>query len=125
MTDEIVAKPHVGFIGLGNMGIRIARRLLDAGYPLGVHNRTADRARPLVDRGAQFYASATELAHQSDVVLTMLPDDTAVQEVLIGDSGVLGGLRPGGTIIDLSSVHPSTSRSVAVSSLSRRRSAAP
>jgi 3-hydroxyisobutyrate dehydrogenase len=118
MTDEIVAKPHLGFIGLGNMGIRIARRLLDAGYPLGVHNRTADKARQLVDRGAQFYASATELAHQSDVLLTMLPDDTTVQEVLIGESGVLGGLRPGGTIIDLSSVHPSTSRRVAVAARS-------
>jgi 3-hydroxyisobutyrate dehydrogenase len=113
MTNDIAPKPRVGFIGLGNMGVRVARRLLDAGYVLGVHSRTADKARPLVARGAEFYSSATQLAHHSDVVLTMLPDDTTVQEVVTGAGGVLGAMPSGGTIIDLSSVHPSTSRSIA------------
>jgi 3-hydroxyisobutyrate dehydrogenase-like beta-hydroxyacid dehydrogenase len=120
MTDGIVAKPQLGFIGLGNMGARIARRLLDAGYPLGVHSRTVEKARPLVDLGARVYSSAMDLALHADVVLTMLPDDAAVQEVVIGPAGVLGGLRAGGTIIDLSSVHPSTSRDISAAALRGR-----
>src|SRR5260370_81973 len=76
--------------------------------------RFRTQAGRLVGRGAQFYASATELGYQCDVLLTVLPDGTTVQEVLIGEGGVLGAIRQGGTIIDLSSVHPSTSRSVAV-----------
>jgi 3-hydroxyisobutyrate dehydrogenase-like beta-hydroxyacid dehydrogenase len=117
MTHGIVAKPQLGFIGLGNMGLRIARRLLDAGYPLGVHSRTAEKARALVGLGAQVYSSARELAHHSEVVLTMLPDDAAVQEVLIGATGVLSGMRARGTIVDLSSIHPSTSRDIAAAAL--------
>jgi 3-hydroxyisobutyrate dehydrogenase-like beta-hydroxyacid dehydrogenase len=103
----------LGFIGLGYMGSRLATRLLEAGYPLGVYNRTPDKARALAERGARVYDSPAELARDSDVVLSMLADDAAVEQVMLGPDAVVGAVRPGGTIIDLSSVHPETSRRIA------------
>ena len=111
---------QLGFIGLGNMGGRVARRLLAAGYPLGVYSRHSDSTRALVDLGAQTFASPRLLASHCDVVLTMVPDDDAVEGVVLGADGVLAGMREGGTIIDLSSVHPSTSRSIAAAVALRR-----
>jgi 3-hydroxyisobutyrate dehydrogenase-like beta-hydroxyacid dehydrogenase len=110
----------LGFIGLGNMGGRVARRLLEAGYPLGVHSRSVDKTRPLADLGAQVYASPRQLTQHADVVLTMVPDDAAVEDVLLGADGVLSGIRQGATVIDLSSVHPSTSRSIAAAAWARQ-----
>src|SRR5438477_4645827 len=104
---------RLGLIGLGNMGGRVARRLLAAGYPLGVYGRHPESTRALVDLGARAYPSPLLLAGDADVVLTMVPDDAALEQIVLGADGVLGGLRPGATIIDLSSVHPATSRSIA------------
>lgn len=103
----------LGFIGLGAMGSRMAMRLLNAGYQLGVYNRSPDRARALGDAGARVYASAADLAGDADVVLSMLADDAAVEHVMLGQDGVLGAARKGATLVDLSSVHPDTSRRVA------------
>jgi 3-hydroxyisobutyrate dehydrogenase-like beta-hydroxyacid dehydrogenase len=114
---------QLGFIGLGNMGSRVAHRFLAAGYPFGVHSRHPDSIRALVDLGAQVYTSPLELARNSDVVLTMLPDDAALEHVVLGADGVLSGIRAGATIIDLSSVHPSTSRSIATAAGQRHVSA--
>jgi 3-hydroxyisobutyrate dehydrogenase-like beta-hydroxyacid dehydrogenase len=102
------------------MGGRVARRLVAAGYPLGVYSRHPDSARALVELGAQLYTSQRLLAGNSDVVLTMVPDDAAVEEVVLGADGVLGGIRAGGTIIDLSSVHPATSRRIAAAAGQRQ-----
>src|SRR4051794_36758435 len=74
MTEAQATKPTVGFIGLGAMGSRMAGRLLAAGYPLGVYNRTPDRARPLAERGARVYDSPRDLARNADVVLSSLTD---------------------------------------------------
>jgi 3-hydroxyisobutyrate dehydrogenase-like beta-hydroxyacid dehydrogenase len=106
-------QPRLGFIGLGAMGSRIARRLLDAGYPLAVYNRTLEKAQPLADAGAQVCDSPSRLAQQSDVVLTMLSDDAAVEAVIFGTDGVLAGIAPGATILELSSIYPATSRKIA------------
>jgi len=114
---------QLGFIGLGNMGSLVAHRLLAAGYPLGVHSRHPDSIQALVDLGAQIYTSPLELARKSDVVLTMLPDDAALEHVLLDADGVLSGVHAGATIIDLSSVHPSTSRSIATAAGQRHVSA--
>jgi 3-hydroxyisobutyrate dehydrogenase len=112
-------KPTLGFIGLGAMGSRIARRLLDAGYPLIVYNRTAEKTRTLVDAGARACNSPSQLAQQSDVVLTMLSDDAAVETVMFGAEGVLAGIRSGTIIVELSSVYPDTSRTVAAAAEKR------
>src|SRR5438105_11951264 len=89
------AKPRLGFIGLGLMGGRMARRLLDAGYPLGVYNRTRERARPLAEAGARVYDTPRALAAASEIVLSSLADDAAVTETLLGAEGALAGMRPG------------------------------
>ena len=109
----------LAFIGLGYMGSRIAARLLAAGYPLGVYNRTSEKTRPLAERGARVYASPAALAAESDTILSMLADDAAVMQVMLGPRGVVNAARPGSTIIDLSSVHPETSRRLAADAGSR------
>ena len=112
-------QPRLGFIGLGAMGSRIARRLLDAGYPLAVYNRTAEKAQPLADAGAQVCDSPSRLAQQSDVVLTMLSDDAAVEAVMLDTDGVLAGIRSNATILELSSIYPATSRTIAAAAAKR------
>src|SRR5260370_11911089 len=104
------AKPRCGFIGVGNRGGRVARRLLAAGFPLGMYSRHPDSLGALVDLGARGYSSPQLLAANSDVVLTMLPDDAALEDVVLGTAGLLSGIPAGSTIIDLSSVPPSPSR---------------
>lgn len=103
----------LGFIGLGYMGSRIAQRLIDAGHDVGVYNRTRDKTRGIAERGARVYDSPGDLAVDADVIFTMLADDAAVEQVTLSPGGVVTGARAGSTIIDLSSVHPDTSRRVA------------
>jgi 2-hydroxy-3-oxopropionate reductase len=105
-------RPTVGFIGLGIMGGPMALNLLRAGYPLVAHNRTRAREEPLVSQGASSAGSPRDVASDSDVVITMLPDSPDVEAVYFGDDGVLAGARPGQLLIDMSSIAPSVARSV-------------
>jgi 2-hydroxy-3-oxopropionate reductase len=104
---------RVGFIGLGIMGQPMAGRLLAAGYQLVVHTRTAATAKNLVDSGATWAESATEVAESSDLVITMLPDSEAVRTVYLGADGLIDGLRSDMVSIDMSSIDPSTTREIA------------
>lgn len=99
----------VGLIGLGNMGTAIAERLLDAGYPLVVNNRTPEKAEPLVARGAVAASTPGELAEQADVVVTSLADDEAFEAVA---ADVLAAARPGTVLVDVSTVSPAASARV-------------
>jgi len=105
--------PTIGFIGLGLMGSRMASRLLDAGYPLTVYNRTREKAQPLARRGAQVAGTPMEAARAADVVMLSVTDDSALEEVMRGPDGVLAGAHDGVTVIDLSSVSPRVSRILA------------
>lgn len=105
-------RPRVGFVGLGNMGSRIAHRFLDAGYPLTVYNRTRDKTVPFAQRGAAVAATPQDLASRSQVVFTCVADDAAVKSVMFDQQGALAGSRPGTIFIDLSTVYPKTSRQV-------------
>jgi 3-hydroxyisobutyrate dehydrogenase-like beta-hydroxyacid dehydrogenase len=96
------------------MGSRMARRLLEAGHPLTVYNRTRERALPLAERGATVAPTPQELAGAVDVVMLSLADGAALDEVMRGQQGVLTYLRPGATVIDLSTVSPRISRSLAL-----------
>jgi len=109
----------LGFVGLGYMGGRVARRLISAGYPLAVYNRTREKTRALGEQGARVYDSPRELAADADTLLSMLADDAAVEQVMLGPDGILSGARPNSTIIDLSSVHPDTSRRLASAARAR------
>jgi len=100
----------VGLIGLGNMGTALAERLLEAGYPLVVHNRTVEKAEPHADRGASLAETAAQLAEEVDVVLTSLANDDALEQVA---EEVLAAARPGTVLVDLSTVSPAVSARVA------------
>jgi 3-hydroxyisobutyrate dehydrogenase-like beta-hydroxyacid dehydrogenase len=97
-------------IGLGNMGTAIAERLLDAGYPLVVSNRSPEKAEALEPRGAVVARTPEDLAGQVDVVLTSLADDEAFEAVA---ERVVSAARPGTTLVDLSTVSPAVSARVA------------
>jgi 3-hydroxyisobutyrate dehydrogenase-like beta-hydroxyacid dehydrogenase len=92
-------------IGLGAMGSRMAERLL-AGYDVVVWNRTEAKARPLVEAGARAATSPAAAAAQADVVITMVSDPTGLRNVTEGPGGVLSGLGPGSTLIEMSTVGP-------------------
>jgi 3-hydroxyisobutyrate dehydrogenase-like beta-hydroxyacid dehydrogenase len=101
--------PRLGFIGLGGMGSRMARRLLTAGYHLTVHDRTRERARPLEQSGAKFGQTPKRVAAAVDVVLSSLSDDAALEEVMLGSEGALTGARSGTIFIEMSTVSPRAS----------------
>jgi 3-hydroxyisobutyrate dehydrogenase-like beta-hydroxyacid dehydrogenase len=101
---------RIAFLGLGIMGNPMAKRLLAAGYPLTVWNRTASRAEPLQAEGADVAASPAEAVREADVVITMLADPTAVREVI---DGIARHLRPGTTLIEASTIGPQALEEVA------------
>lgn len=109
MTEN---KPKIGFLGLGYMGSRMAARLLDAGYPLAVFNRSADKTEALAARGARACRSAKELASGNDILISCVADDRALEAVLLGPDGALAGARPGTTLIEMSTVSPQASKRV-------------
>jgi 3-hydroxyisobutyrate dehydrogenase len=98
---------RVAVIGLGAMGSRIAQRLLEAGHDLVVWNRSAEKAEPLVERGAVAVDSPAEAARRADAVLLMVSDPQALREVTAGPESVLAGASPGTTLIQMSTVGPS------------------
>lgn len=103
----------IGFIGIGLMGQHMARRLLEAGHPLTVWNRTPEKAKGLLGAGAIWGTSPKAVAQASDVVITMVTDSKASEEVICGADGVLEGAHPGLIIIDMGSIAPEMSRSIA------------
>lgn len=104
---------RVGFIGLGIMGRGMARRLLDAGIPLTVWNRTTARMGPLVEAGAAAGESPADVAARSDVIITIVGDTSDVEEVILGPGGVVEGVSPGSLVIDMSTIAPGPTRRIA------------
>jgi 2-hydroxy-3-oxopropionate reductase len=94
----------VGFVGLGIMGKPMAENLVEAGYDLVVYNRTREKAEEL--EGAQVAGSPREVAGNSDIIITMLPDSPQVEEVLAGGDGVFEGIKDGALIVDMSTISP-------------------
>jgi len=97
---------RIGFIGLGGMGAGMASRLAESGFALAVYNRTAEKAEPLAALGARVAESPADAAADADVVMLSLADETVVATMVLGDDGVFSVLRPGGTVVDLSTVSP-------------------
>ncbi len=106
-------KPAVGLIGLGLMGRPMGANLLKAGFPLTVWNRTPQRMEALVAQGARAARTPREAAAASDVLLTIVSDPPALEQVLWGSDGALGGLRAGSVLVDSSTVSPALARRVA------------
>jgi 3-hydroxyisobutyrate dehydrogenase-like beta-hydroxyacid dehydrogenase len=103
----------LAFIGLGNMGSRIAKRLLAAGYPVSVFDRDPSRSEALTQNGAKPVVSVAELAKSVNVFLSCLTDDQAVRDVYYGPAGVLANASTGLVILEMSTVSPATSRELA------------
>jgi 3-hydroxyisobutyrate dehydrogenase-like beta-hydroxyacid dehydrogenase len=102
-----MATLRVGLVGTGRMGTAMGERILAAKFPLTVHNRTAERAKPLLDSGASWAQSPAELADASDIVLTVLTDDAAVQTVYQGAGGLLTSVA-GKVLVECSTVRTAT-----------------
>jgi 3-hydroxyisobutyrate dehydrogenase-like beta-hydroxyacid dehydrogenase len=103
----------IGFVGLGAMGSRIAGRLLDAGNDVYGTNRTKSRAQPLIEHGLRWRDTPREVAAAVDAVFSMVTDDAALEAITSGSDGILAGLRPGQVYVDMSTVSPRASRTVA------------
>ncbi len=97
---------RVGFVGLGIMGKPMAKNLMQAGYELVVHNRSPEKAEELAREGATAAESPKEVAGQSGIIITMLPDSPDVREALTGESGVLQGIQEDALIVDMSTISP-------------------
>jgi 3-hydroxyisobutyrate dehydrogenase-like beta-hydroxyacid dehydrogenase len=103
----------IGFIGLGTMGTPMVRNLLKHGHAVTVWARRRDAMTPLLAAGATAGESASHVAATSDVVFTMVTDTRAVEEVILGDSGVASGARAGALVIDHSTIDPAGARRIA------------
>ncbi len=104
---------ELGWVGLGVMGGRAAKRLLDAGHQVAGYNRTASKADWLVEQGLTLKASPREVAAAADVVFTMVTNSASLEQVLQGPDGVFAGLRPGAVVVDFSTVSPRVSTRLA------------
>jgi len=103
----------VGFIGLGIMGMPMARNLLKAGFEVVAYNRTASKAEALAKEGARKASSPKELAMECPVVITIVSDTKDAAAVILGKDGVIEGIRPGSVVIDMSTISPKATREIA------------
>ncbi len=103
----------IGFIGLGNMGEPIADNLMQAGHRLKVYNRTAAKAKGLVDKGAMLASDLADVAEPGGIVFTMLADDRAVEQVCCGQNSFVEKLGSGGIHVSLSTIAPATAQKLA------------
>ena len=103
----------LGFVGLGAMGGRVTKRLLDAGHTVTGYNRTPSKAEWLLQAGMRWGESPRAVAESSDVIFTMVTNTAALEAVVGGPDGILAGLGPGKVYVDMSTVSPAKSRAVA------------
>jgi 3-hydroxyisobutyrate dehydrogenase len=102
----------IGWIGTGVMGRSMALHVLKGGYPLSVFNRNRDRAADLIAAEAVWCDTAGEVAARSDIVFTMVGEPADVEQVLLGEGGVLPHLRPGSVVVDMTTSEPSLARRI-------------
>ncbi|AZO93922.1 2-hydroxy-3-oxopropionate reductase [Halocella sp. SP3-1] len=103
----------IGFIGLGIMGKPMAKNLIDAGYDLIAYDLNEDAVNEMVDYGAEKGSSPKNIAENSEVIITMLPNSPHVKAVVLGENGVIEGVKKGQVLIDMSSIAPLVSQEVA------------
>lgn len=103
---------EIGFIGTGNMGLPIARNLIHAGFALTVYNRTAEKAKELVNEGAKLATKPTNVITSGATIITMLANDQALEEIVFGQNGIAAALGPNEIHISMSTVAPTTTRKI-------------
>ena len=97
---------RVGFIGTGVMGTSMCGHVLDGGYAVTVYTRTKERAEPLISRGAEWGGSPAEVAASADIVLSIVGYPSDVQQVILGELGVLSGAKEGSILVDMTTSEP-------------------
>ena len=105
-------KHKVGFIGLGVMGQSMAKHIIQAGYPLSVYTRTKQKAEELIRLGAVWNESISELANECEIIITMIGYPKDVEEVYLGENGILSSARPGTYVIDMTTSQPSLAKRI-------------
>jgi 3-hydroxyisobutyrate dehydrogenase-like beta-hydroxyacid dehydrogenase len=104
---------NIGFVGLGAMGSLIVPRLLAAGHAVIGWNRSRNKAQPLIEAGMKVAETPRSVAEQSEIVFSIVTDAAAVKAVALGPDGIISGLRKGGIYVDMSTIDPDASRSIA------------
>ncbi len=104
---------NIGYIGLGLMGQPVALNLIKAGHQINIYARNPDNARSLIDAGANFFDTPKALASNSDIIFTNVSNTSDVEEVVLGDNGIIHGAKPGAIVIDMSTISPSATRDIA------------
>jgi len=98
----------IGFIGLGNMGHPIAANLLKAGFRVHVYNRSAEKAKPLIEQGAHQVSRPCDVVEPGGIVISMVANDSALESITLGEGGILERLGPDGIHVSMSTVAPAT-----------------
>jgi 3-hydroxyisobutyrate dehydrogenase-like beta-hydroxyacid dehydrogenase len=112
MSDKMTDKPQIGWVGLGKMGMPMFQNLVKAGYRLIGYDIDRASMERMAGVGAIFADSPQGVAEECDVVVSMIPDDSALEDVFLGTCGVLQGARRGTVLIDMSTVSPGISSRV-------------
>ena len=112
VTRIVPGQSRVGWIGTGVMGRWMCQHLLNKGYTATVTNRTRDKAKPLLDAGAQWAETPRAVAEVSDVVFAIVGFPNDVREVFLGPKGALAGSRPGMALVDMTTSEPSLAREI-------------
>ena len=108
----MTGKETVGFVGLGIMGLPMSLNLIKAGYPLTVYNRTTSKTAEPASKGAAVADSPREVAQRSSVIIVMVSDSPDVEQVVLGENGVIEGIQNDAIVIDMSSIAPSVTRHI-------------
>jgi len=103
----------IGFIGLGIMGKPMALNLIKAGFKVVAYNRTKEKVNAIVDAGGEEGLTPKEVAENSDIIITIVSDSRDVEDVLLGENGVIKGAKAGSVVIDMSTISPSVTKEIA------------
>lgn len=105
---------NIGFVGLGIMGKPMCLNLIKSGYPVTVYNRTASKLEQMVHAGAEASDSPGKVAERSNIIITIVTDSPDVEEVILGKEGVINGVKTGSVVIDMSTISPLVTRTIAL-----------
>ena len=108
-----MSKERIGFIGLGMMGLPMARNLIEDGYQVTVFDLDEESMDKAKESGASTSVSASETASKSDIVITMVPDSQHVEAAITGPSGIIEGVKKGSVVIDMSTIDPEIGKKMA------------
>lgn len=103
---------NIGFIGMGIMGKPMAKNLLKAGYPLTVYTLEPEAIKELEALGAKAASSNREVAENSEIIFTMVPNSPQVRQAVLGENGALEGMKPGSILVDTSSINPAETKAI-------------